>query len=178
MIGLEQNIVVLCDEKYDYWNKLFLDEKFRLESALKGYSYQIEHVGSTSVLGLIAKPIIDIAVGLKKEYMKEETIEMLKAYGYEYQSEHGDIGRLLFIKVEGKKCTHHIHVEKYGSIYWNNHILFRNCLRKDANVRENYAKLKRNIAQLYPYERQKYTAAKASFIVNTVEKYKIDIMSQ
>ena len=114
MLGIEKGKVRL--EEYDNsWKAEFEKEKHVLEKLIGKYFLKIEHVGSTSIPGMKAKPIIDIAVVVKKLKSDNEYIEILKNAGYEYRDDNAVKGEHLFEKVKNNLTTHFIHViEKDG----------------------------------------------------------------
>ncbi|MDQ3778462.1 MAG: GrpB family protein, partial [Actinomycetota bacterium] len=80
------------------WAALFEEERERLAPVFDGRAVAIEHVGSTSVPGLCAKPIVDVLVGVRELELSDEQITAMKSLGYEYMGEHGLPGRLFFRK--------------------------------------------------------------------------------
>ena len=122
----------------------------------------IEHVGSTAVPGLAAKPIIDIMVGLRELPVGERCVQPLEALEYEYRGEAGIPGRYYFRK--GNPRSHHLHMVEHGSEFWRRHILFRDLLRKRPAVAREYAALKKELAVRYRTDRLAYTEAKTPFI--------------
>lgn len=126
-------------------------------------------MGSTSIEGLAAKPIIDIAIGVTSLEEGHKCIESLEKLGYEYKGYVGVSGRLFFSKGDVHNTTHHIHVEEIENINWWNQILFRDYLRLNDNIRDEYAELKKILAQEYTNNREIYTAKKADFILDVVE---------
>lgn len=175
MLGLNEYDVALVEKEYAYWDMLFQQEKKQLELILEGYTVTIEHVGSTSIPQSLSKPIIDIAIGVKDWGSANKIKEMLEINGYQYRANHGSEKRLLFIKLEGQKRTHHIHVEEFGGEDWNNHIDFRECMRKNPLVKGKYIQLKSKLSRKYVYNRAQYTRAKADFIKLVLEKYRFEL---
>lgn len=166
--------IVIID--YDpEWPGYYEREKERLDSILKGMSYKIEHIGSTSVEGLGAKPIIDVLLGLGNfEQDKEELIERMTAAGYHYRNDFEDVMpyRRYFNKPsEGKVTSYHIHSVQTGEWFWNRHIAFRNYLRAHSNVRDEYCALKKELAKKdWGGDMGDYAYAKTDFIVPVQEK--------
>ena len=122
----------------------------------------IEHVGSTAVPGLAAKPIIDIMVGLRELPVGERCVQPLEGLGYEYRGDAGIPGRYYFRK--GNPRSHHLHMVEHGSEFWQRHILFRDLLRERPAVAREYAALKKELAVQYRTDRLAYTEAKTPFI--------------
>ena len=169
MIGLEKGKVILAE--YDEnWVVEFENERNAIQRAISDYKIAIEHVGSTSVESLCAKPIIDILIGIKHFNDGFECIHDLEAIGYESKGENGVPGRHFFAK--GNPRTHHIHMVKINSSFWNEHLLFRDYLRNDSEARIRYSKLKKELALQYGNDREKYTSSKSEFIQEIIKKAK------
>jgi GrpB-like predicted nucleotidyltransferase (UPF0157 family) len=124
------------------WAGSFESERAALSELFDGRAVAIEHVGSTSVPGLCAKPIVDVMIGLPELELSEEEIAAMERLGYEFKGEHRP-GRLLFVK---QPRTHHVHVVEHGSEGWKRQLAFRDALRSDAVERERYDTLKRRLA--------------------------------
>jgi GrpB-like predicted nucleotidyltransferase (UPF0157 family) len=169
-MGLRSGAVKLV-EYNDEWPGMFEEEKGLLESALRDIGVaDIQHVGSTSVPGMKSKPIIDIAVGVKRLSDGKRCIEPLEGIGYEYRGDAGVPGRHFFTKGPSESRTHHVHIEPVSGRLWKNHILFRDYLRKNPGARKEYQELKEGLEKKYPEDRGRYTAEKDSFIEKTLEK--------
>jgi GrpB-like predicted nucleotidyltransferase (UPF0157 family) len=150
-------------ELVDYdpsWARLFAEERERLSGVFDGKAVAIEHIGSTSVPGLSAKPIVDVLVGLAELELAPEQILAMAELGYEYLGEHGLPGRLFFRKFPR---THHVHVVAFGGIHWERQLAFRDVLRNDAEERERYDAFKRRLAA-EGHPREVYTELKTPFI--------------
>jgi len=161
MIGLEKGTVRL-DPYTDEWERIFKEEAARLQAALGSDILDIQHVGSTSIPGMTAKPIIDIAIAVRNIKDASVCIAPVEELGYEYKGENGIPGRLFFAK--GSPRTHHIHINEMGSRGWQNQILFRDYLILHPDFAREYAHLKLELAQRYPTDRQSYLDCKAPFI--------------
>ncbi|HEX8475278.1 MAG TPA: GrpB family protein [Pyrinomonadaceae bacterium] len=166
MIGLERGIVRLAPYT-DEWRRSFESEKRLLETAIGRRALGIEHVGSTSVEGLEAKPIIDVAVAVRRLSDGEECVGALRQVGYEYKGENGLPTQRFFVKGEPRR-THCLHVVEIDGDEWRNYLLFRDYLRHNRDVMEAYAQLKRDLAQQYATNRGAYTEAKAAFIARVI----------
>ena len=163
MLGLHKDKVELVAYCKD-WPQAFLQEKMLLQEILGEDALSIEHVGSTSIPGLSAKPILDIAVAVKDEKTLEKLIPVFQQNGYDVLDSIEKCGEILARKGMPNCRTHYIHVEVLNSTYWNNHILFRDYLLKYPKFAQQYENLKRSIADQYKNERKKYTAEKNAFI--------------
>lgn len=165
MIGLQKEHVNLCLLNENESKKSYEIEHDKIKNLLSPFNVvAIEHVGSTAIPGLPAKPIIDIAVGLNNfDYIEDITLALVNG-GYIYLSKRGESTRRIFVKTNGDIRTHHIHVEEYGKSNWINHIFFRNKLLESSKLRDEYAALKIDLAEKYPNDRDRYTLEKADFI--------------
>ncbi len=142
------------------WAELFEAEKGRISAIFDGRAVAIEHVGSTSVPDLCAKPIVDVLVGLRELALSDADVESMRSLGYEYLGEYGLPGRLFFRK---EPRTHHVHVVAHGGEHWERQLMFRDALRSDAEERQRYDEFKRRLAA-EGHPRDVYTELKTPFI--------------
>ncbi len=149
------------------WPLLFEEEKAHILAALPGLDCTIEHVGSTSVPGLAAKPIIDIMIGIAELDQVMALIAPLAALGYEYCGDVGIPGNRFFRK--GEPRSHHLHVFELNHPEYIRHLVFRDYLRTHSEAAQEYELLKRALAQKYPEDSFAYTMSKTEF-VKSVEK--------
>lgn len=167
MIGLERGIVKLLP--YDeQWQVLGSMHCKRIASALGLPACRVKHVGSTSIPGLCAKPIIDIAVAV--DQLDGQITEAMESAGYLYRPDGDTEWQMLFVEGSRNWRSAHIHVVRYQSMEWRNYLNFREYLIAFPKVRDSYAELKAELAQKYPCDRQAYTEAKAEFIRYTLRK--------
>ena len=131
---------------------------------LKDYAIDIQHVGSTAIPGLSAKPILDIAVAVKDRETLEYLLPIMAEHDYDMLNNLDICGEILARKGAPECRTHYIHMEVLNSEYWNNHILFRDYLLKYPQYIKEYDELKQNIVVNFKDERKKYTAEKNDFI--------------
>jgi GrpB-like predicted nucleotidyltransferase (UPF0157 family) len=143
------------------WAARFEAERPQLAGIFDGRAVAIEHIGSTSVPGLCAKPIVDILVGLRELKLADAEIDAMERLGYEYLGEFGLPGRLYFRK--GEPRTHHVHVVAYGGEHWERHLAFRDTLRSNPDERRRYDELKRRLAA-EGHPREVYSELKTPFI--------------
>lgn len=131
----------------------------------------IQHVGSTAIKGMSAKPIIDIQIAVTSlDEMKIIAVPVLQKLGYEYWFKNPDPKKMFFVKGMppfGEQRTHHVHIFEHNSDHWRNKIIFRDYLRKHPNVAKDYEQLKNKLAREHMYDREKYTDEKIEFI-NTI----------
>lgn len=133
----------------------------------------IEHVGSTAVPGLAAKPILDIDIIIDDESKKEQIINILKEIGYTHQGDLGIKGREAFKRNDEKvpydqimdlKLDHHLYLCVLGTISLENHIKFRDFLRNNEAAVIEYSALKKELAKKYEYDINRYVEEKTPFI--------------
>ena len=162
------------------WPSLFEEEKARILDAIGNWLADSQHVGSTAVPGLAAKPIIDIALGLRNLSDGERCIAPLQALGYEYLGEAGIPGRLFFRKLtdrpdagqtyDGVSRTHHIHMYETKHQEWAWHLVFRDYLREHEDVARQYADLKKRLAAEFGRDLEVYAEAKSEFVRSVLAK--------
>jgi GrpB-like predicted nucleotidyltransferase (UPF0157 family) len=140
------------------WSRLFAEESERIRAALGDAVVAIEHIGSTAVPGLAAKPVIDVLVGLRTIELTRKQIGAMESLGYEYLGEHGIPGRLFFRK--GRPRSHHVHAVLFGSDLWQRHLAFRDFLRAHPDESQRYGELKRSLAEEVGGNRDRYTHEK------------------
>lgn len=126
----------------------------------------IEHIGSTSVPGLSAKPVIDVLLGARSLADIELKIKPLSEIGYSYVPKYEvEIPtRRYFVKASATSLRVHLHVVELGSRIWQEHLAFRDRLRADASLRSQYQALKLRLAEEFADDKSAYTAAKGPFI--------------
>lgn len=127
----------------------------------------IQHVGSTSVPGQAAKPIIDIAIAVTSLDRLDELIAPLAQLGYGYKPDAGVPGRKFFAKGPESNQTYHLHISQSGTVF-RRLIQFRDKLIADAEIAEQYAILKRGLASRYSSDRASYTKGKNEFIAKVL----------
>jgi len=151
------------------WLLCYTAAEIELRRCLGHRLIAIEHVGSTAVPGLDAKPIIDIMVGVASLDLPPGLMADLEQLGYEHQPADTVTGRVFFSKGPESGRTHHLSVCEVGSHCWLRQTAFRDALRADPLLRQQYADLKQQLAQRYPRDRAAYTAAKEPFIHTVME---------
>jgi GrpB-like predicted nucleotidyltransferase (UPF0157 family) len=149
---------------------MFEEDKRKILEAVGEYVTAVEHIGSTSVPGLAAKPIIDVMVAIRSLADAPACVAPLEAIGYEYVPEHEAVmpERRFFRRGSRGAGTHHLHMVERSSAFWEEHLLFRDYLRAHPEAAAGYEKLKRSLAAAHGSDRRAYTEAKADFILATV----------
>ena len=151
-------------EDYDpRWPEQFERLRSRIASALGPLATAIEHVGSTAIPGLAAKPIIDLDVLLRSSSDLSEAIVRLATLGYQHRGDLGVLGREAF-RPPPNDVLHHLYVHGPDSREYIRHITFRNYLRANREEAQAYERLKRTLAQEYRNDREAYNQAKSEFV--------------
>lgn len=151
------------------WPALFIHEQRLIIKALSPWLVgPPEHIGSTAVPGLLAKPVIDIMAPVSLLAGSEAAIPAAERIGYIYfpykpQQMHW------FCKPSPEHRTHHLHLVPLGSPLWRERLAFRDALRSDAGLRAEYEKLKLKLAEQYQHDREAYTDSKSPFIDRVVQ---------
>ena len=164
IIGLRRGTVRLVDHEPG-WAELFEREAGRIREQIGNIVDDIQHIGSTAVPDLSAKPILDIAIAVQSRDAIGSVVEGLCKIGYIDRGDGGqDGGYLLVWECEPDVRTAHIHIVEETDRQWRDYITFRDTLRADQDMREKYAMLKRALLEQYRNDRKSYTAGKHRFI--------------
>jgi GrpB-like predicted nucleotidyltransferase (UPF0157 family) len=151
-------------EDYDpLWPEKFETLRSRIAPVLNGLATAIEHVGSTAVPGLAAKPIIDIDILLGSATHLPLVYTRLGSLGYEHRGDLGVAGREAF-RTPPRQIAHHLYVCPPGSQEYSRHIAFRDYLRTHPEDVSAYAALKRNLAHKFATDREAYNQGKTEFV--------------
>jgi GrpB-like predicted nucleotidyltransferase (UPF0157 family) len=152
------------------WPAAFERERVALEASIGPWVVgAIHHVGSTAVPGLEAKPIVDILVGVEDLESSRECFGPLATLDYLYAPYRSDEMHW-FCKPRPERRTHHLHLVPSGSRRYADELAFRDLLRADPGTAERYAKLKRELADRFPDDREAYTEAKTDFIRGVLDE--------
>jgi GrpB-like predicted nucleotidyltransferase (UPF0157 family) len=160
---------VIVDDYNPEWKNEFERISDELLAVLTGKIISIEHVGSTSVQGLAAKPIIDIDIVINKNF--EEVKQALEMVGYLYEGDLGITGREAF-RYENKPhlMKHHLYVCNKENEELHRHTTFRNYLRQHKEDKDKYSIIKKEMALKYPYDIDSYTEGKQPVIQEIYKK--------
>jgi GrpB-like predicted nucleotidyltransferase (UPF0157 family) len=162
-LGLPSGVVIVIP--YDSsWPVLYRAERDRLDVAMEshGLSLQIEHIGSTSVPGLAAKPVLDIMIGHGECDPLARAIGALANSGYVHRGPQG-IPEREFFRL-GNPRRMHVHLTLAGGMFWNDQLAFRDHLRGNVRAREEYARLKYELAARFPTDREAYIEGKGAWV--------------
>ncbi len=161
-------------EPYDRsWPLLFARERALVLGVAGGWIDRVEHVGSTAVPGLAAKPVVDLMAGLSFMRDAERCVDPLVGLGYSYWAEGAEPHHRLFVRFVDETMTartHNLHLVEVGGAYWRDRLLFRDHLRENPETARAYARLKHGLADQYRDDREAYTAAKSDFVREIVRR--------
>jgi GrpB-like predicted nucleotidyltransferase (UPF0157 family) len=148
------------------WPGVFRGIRDELIAVFSPFAVAVEHIGSTSVPGLAAKPVIDVLLGAHALTDIESRIGPLGELGYAYISkyEHELPMRRYFVKSPATSLRVHVHGVEIDSQIWREHLAFRDALRGEADLRSPYQALKLRLAEEFAGDKSAYTAAKGPFI--------------
>jgi len=162
MIGLERGTVELVPYQGE-WPERYEREVERLTDIAGDRFVEFEHIGSTAIEGMPAKPIIDILAVVEDLDETEAVTPALERHGYERRPD--TVGeRLFFAKGPRASRTVYLSVAEMESDFYHEKIAFRDHLRESPELAERYASVKKRLAEKYPGDRDKYTAEKGEFI--------------
>jgi GrpB-like predicted nucleotidyltransferase (UPF0157 family) len=165
VLGLENNLVRLSDHS-QLWAELYREEEKRIMAAVGHLIIELQHIGSTAIPGIKAKPILDVMAGvpqLEKALLCKAPLETI---GYDYIAHAGIANDYVFGK--GVARTHYLHVVEHGGAKWINHLCFRDRLRNDPELAQAYERLKEQLSRKFSGSRAKYHDAKSKFIIGVL----------
>lgn len=160
------------------WQQLGERECRRLDARLAQWlAAPVEHVGSTAVPGLPAKPILDLQAAVANLECAGAVATGLAADGWNYvpPTLDGRPWRRFLVKVEAGRRVAHLQLVAAGRARWHHQLVFRDALRADPELARRYAKLKETLASRHSHDRERYTAGKAEFIVAVLLRYGADV---
>jgi GrpB-like predicted nucleotidyltransferase (UPF0157 family) len=164
-MGLKNNTVYL-ENNYLLWKKMFEDEKIKLMNIFNQDNLIIEHIGSTSIKNLKSKPIVDILIGINSIEQINKYLNTLKEiYTIKENKEKEEI---LLIKENKNETFFLIHVLNINSNRYKNILKFRNILNNNQDIVKEYEKVKEELANKYPNNRELYTKSKNDFIKHVI----------
>ncbi|MGF2615764.1 GrpB family protein [Rossellomorea vietnamensis] len=166
MLGLPRGEVFLVPWS-EKWVSEFERERRRIQGVL-GSGVKVHHIGSTSVKGLKAKPVIDIAVEIENFSDGEKFAQLIEVLGYSYRGTNILPGRHYFNK--GEPRTHQIHMYQKGSQYLIEQLKFRDHLRSNEQDRKNYERLKIQLSQQNNQDKHQYAEDKTEFVMEVLRK--------
>lgn len=158
---------------------MYSEIKSILQQQLENLILTVEHVGSTSVPGLAAKPILDIDIVIESMTLLPEVIRRLDELGYFHEGNLGIESREAFGRRDNNvpysndshnKPNHHLYVCSQGSEALNNHLTFRDILRERPDLVKQYGELKNELAEKYRNNRKAYTEGKTEFVHSVINE--------
>lgn len=167
-MALKRGIVELQDHN-PKWKELYAKEAKTLKEVLGDRIIEIEHVGSTSIEGLKAKPIIDMLVVINSLDEIPEIEELLKDYDYSNRGSQGVSDRCFFAKGPEESRSHYVHFTEPKSETYYHLKYFKKYLLEHEEYKQKYCNLKQELAIKYADERSKYTASKNDFIKSVIK---------
>src|SRR6266566_4148153 len=167
LLGLPSGTVQVVDYD-DRWPALFSAESARLRAACGSVPVSLEHVGSTAVPELCAKPVLDILAGHPRTVSALDYVALFQRAGYEHRGDRGVAGHEFFRR--GQPRAYHIHLVEEGAALWRGYLAFRDYLRRDAGAARRYADLKRSLAARFPRDREAYIEGKAKFVQEILQR--------
>ena len=172
--------IIIVDYKPE-WPAEFEKERARILGAIGDKLLAVEHIGSTAVPGLGAKPIIDIMIAVDVIANGYDYITPLRSLGYDHIS-YPDFPERLFFRIgQMGEGPHHLHMTEFTSSFWEEKLLFRDFLRAHAEVAQEYVLLKKRLAKSYGADREKYesyTEAKTVFIESVLARARAEKQSR
>lgn len=154
------------------WPAEFTREHAWLDATLAAFVEGIEHIGSTSVPGLPAKPALDIAVASQDP---DRLHPLLESLGYGDRNDLGARGGVVYAKGPREARTAYLHVVAAGDIQWRRWLDFRDLLRRDPQLRDEYGRLKQALSAAHTHDRAAYRAGKSRFIHPLLEELGYDV---
>jgi GrpB-like predicted nucleotidyltransferase (UPF0157 family) len=148
----------------DEWVTRFKHEQVALKAVLGNVAEDIQHIGSTSVPNLAAKPTIDILLGTKDFPWRASSDTALSTVDYGFYKENHATWRVYLKAWHGNLRGYHLHVVEFDSEHWHRHLLFRDYLRTHSDEASRYAELKLRLAAETRGERGAYQDGKNEFI--------------
>lgn len=169
MIGLKRHAVQVV-EYHPSWARLAAEACHEARRVCGHLLADLQHVGSTAVPDLPAKPILDLAAAVATVDVIPELVQRLIGIGYSYRGDAGDEGGHLLVRESAPDVrTIHVHVVEHTAPQWRNYLLFRDLLRQHPRIRQQYAALKQELGKRFRDDRKSYTDAKHDFIRRILE---------
>lgn len=171
-LGLQRGTVKLSESQFNEWQREFEKEKTILLDRIGDLISEIHHIGSTSIPGIKAKPIIDMMAVIDELDDYKKFIDPLEEIGYHFMPDRVfEIrDRVFFPKGPPSNRTHHLNLVIKDSQQYENNLLFRDYMRSSEKARKDYQALKQRLAKQFKDDRAAYTEAKSEFIENVLDQ--------
>lgn len=177
-LGLDYGTVGLAAARRE-WGELAKRLAQAIVDKLGRGTASVEHVGSSALPGLAAKPIIDLAIGMRRQVSLGVLRDSLEELGYQFRGDAGDQGGLVFVLEDRPKYrVVHLHVVEHGGEQWRRYLSFRGLLLTNPDARESYERMKMELAQRYPGNRKAYTGAKQSLVSGLLDQHQHSLRDQ
>ena len=165
-LGLRYGVVEVVEYRPE-WMELGERLTARVAALLGSRATAVAHIGSTSVPGLAAKPIIDVAVRLVPDAVLDNLVAVLSGDGWIYRGDAGDDGGQVFVsETQPWLRVAHIHAIAHDDPQFDRYLAVRDRLRANPEAVARYSALKRELARRFPADRKAYTAGKTDFITD------------
>jgi GrpB-like predicted nucleotidyltransferase (UPF0157 family) len=170
-LGQDYNSMTLSRTN-EAWLEAGQQLKDRVLGVLEGVTAHVEAIGSSSVLGLLAKPILDLAVGLTVDQPLAPTARRLESDGWIYRGDAGAEGGHVFV-LESRPWHRvaHLHVVTYEGAAWRDYLRLRDLLRRSPHARDRYEAVKVELAQREPIDRKAYTIGKTEVVASLLQRH-------
>ena len=170
MLGLKRGTVTLCPHEAE-WERTAEATAVMLRTLFGEAASDVQHVGSTAVRGIRAKPILDLAVAVRDFDAVRGKIPLLEEHGVRFRGEERP-GEWLFVMgdFDADMRTHHIHAVGENSDAWRNYLRFRDYLNAHPDRAAAYGRLKEELAERFADDRARYTEGKRDFIAGVLEE--------
>jgi GrpB-like predicted nucleotidyltransferase (UPF0157 family) len=174
LVGGQRPVFVVLAEPDPSWPACFEEHRQRIVEAVG--AVEVDHIGSTSVPGLAAKPVIDLMAPVVSLAASHDAIAAVVAAGYVHHPYHADVMHW-FCRPSPARRTHHLHLLPIDSPTWRARLAFRDALRADAALRDAYARLKQQLARAHRDDREAYTDGKSAFVAEVLGRTAPDTVS-
>ncbi|AJY76202.1 GrpB family protein [Paenibacillus beijingensis] len=160
---------VIIEPYNEEWPAIFFELGKRIKEAIGDHAIRVDHIGSTAVPGLAAKPVIDVQISIRDINHFDLVKDGLETIGFRYIQDNPDRTKRYFREQPGMRRTH-IHVREHGSWAEQFNLLFRDYLRTHEKEREEYADLKKKLSLIFRNQREQYVEGKTELIWNIMMK--------
>lgn len=162
------NDQIIIEDYNPLWANKFLNMAQKIRNSLGDIALRIDHIGSTSVKDLNAKPVIDIQISVKDFYLIPLE-EKMNELGFDYQKDNDDKTHLFFREADGSR-NYHIHIRRANTFSEVFNLLFRDYLRTHEEEANLYQQTKIELAEMYKDQREKYTDGKSDVIWDILQR--------
>lgn len=169
-VGMRKDEGITIVPSHPLWPAEFARVRAELVGALPGWILSVDHVGSTSVPGLAAKPILDVSVAVPDLEAARALVPALEALGFRHRPDDELPDRHYLPRTVGGLRRHHLSLAEPGSWHRTNSLVFRDALRRDPDLARRYGDLKRRLAAEVGTERLAYLNGKTGFVLDVLRR--------